>query len=258
MSNPGTTVAFLVVSCDRYADLWLPYFHCLFKYWPDCPYPIYLGSNAASYSDPRVTTLPIGPDRDYSSNLMSMLDKIPNEWVITSLEDHFISKTVNTTRVQRIISAVQMENGGYLKLTGDYPVSYEAGPMPDIGPIPKGVRYRVSFTLAFWKKSVLRQLLRKGETAWDIERNGTPRSDEFVEPFFAISADQREDPPLHRFHGVVRGKWVRDAPAFLHKEGLDACIPSRDLLPWKSELYNKAYAWRLSSYMAARRHWWRS
>ena len=37
--------AILVASCDRYSDLWGPFFGVLAKRWPDCPLPIYLGMN---------------------------------------------------------------------------------------------------------------------------------------------------------------------------------------------------------------------
>ena len=32
----------LVVSCDKYADCWTPFSDCMRKFWPDCPYPVYL------------------------------------------------------------------------------------------------------------------------------------------------------------------------------------------------------------------------
>ena len=32
----------LVVSCDKYADCWTPFSDCMRKFWPYCPYPVYL------------------------------------------------------------------------------------------------------------------------------------------------------------------------------------------------------------------------
>ena len=70
--NNKNDVTILVVSCDKYKDLWIPFFHCFFKYWSDCPYPVFLASNDLEYSDPRVKTILIGPDKDYSSNLLAI------------------------------------------------------------------------------------------------------------------------------------------------------------------------------------------
>src|SRR4051812_28550474 len=85
-SSLGGT-AILVISCDRYADLWPHFFGCFFEYWPDCNYRLFLGTNRLRYEDPRVTTICVGEDRDYSSNLTAMLAEINEEWVIVFVED---------------------------------------------------------------------------------------------------------------------------------------------------------------------------
>jgi len=35
----------LIPSCDKYSDLWRPFFTLFWRHWPDCPFPVYLGSN---------------------------------------------------------------------------------------------------------------------------------------------------------------------------------------------------------------------
>ena len=86
-SGSHNDVVILVPSWDGYQDVWQPFFHCFFKYWPDCPYPVFLGSNSLSYPDSRVSPILIGPDIDYSSNLIAMLDHIDQDWVIIFTED---------------------------------------------------------------------------------------------------------------------------------------------------------------------------
>ena len=34
--------AILILSCDKFSDLWKPFFDLFWKYWPDCPYNVYL------------------------------------------------------------------------------------------------------------------------------------------------------------------------------------------------------------------------
>jgi len=38
-------IAVLVVSCDKYADLWPPFFQLFLRFWPECPFSVYLISN---------------------------------------------------------------------------------------------------------------------------------------------------------------------------------------------------------------------
>ena len=43
----SSSVALLVISIDR--DLWPPFFELLWRHWPDCPYPIHLGSETQTF-----------------------------------------------------------------------------------------------------------------------------------------------------------------------------------------------------------------
>mgnify|MGYP000386006003 FL=1 len=94
----------LVVSCDAYKDLWPAYFHSLFKYWPDCPYQICLGSNESEFPDSRVKPIMIGPDKEYSSNLLEMLKRVESSWIILWIEDLFISKKIDTNYISKLVN----------------------------------------------------------------------------------------------------------------------------------------------------------
>ena len=55
-------IAFVVSSCDKYYFLWDPFFKTLEKYWPDCPFQLYLITNSLDYQNEKVKTLNIGED----------------------------------------------------------------------------------------------------------------------------------------------------------------------------------------------------
>ena len=131
-------VSFIIVSCDKYKDLWPPFFACFFKYWPDCPYKIFLVSNFEEFEDERVISIRLGEDKKYSDNMLSMLDLIPTEWFIFWYEDIFLNKEVNTSRVKEFISKAQEKNVGSFKISSDYPLIYE-DLEGGIGKIPIGV-----------------------------------------------------------------------------------------------------------------------
>lgn len=234
-------VAILVVSCDRYQDLWRPFFRCFFKYWPDCPYPVYLGSNRATYSDPRVRPLLVGDDVDYSSNLLSMLAVIPHDWVILWIEDRVLSAPVSTERLAALIRGAQEQDAAYLKLLATHPFAIPDVPSRDFGELPRGTAYRVCITLALWNKFELLHLLRRGETAWELERNGTKRSNVCRRRFFALYRRSRHDPPISDEHMIIKGRLIRDARAFIEREGLMSEVQHRQLQSFASHWYVKAY-----------------
>lgn len=65
--------AILIVSCDKYSDLWNPFFKSFFRFWPDCPFDIYLLSNYKSIDMPQVNSLLIDEDISWSDNLYKCL-----------------------------------------------------------------------------------------------------------------------------------------------------------------------------------------
>src|SRR5438874_1592741 len=87
-------VPVLVVSCDRYADLWRPFFELFWRRWPDFAGEIHLGSNYATYDHPRVQALRVGDDVTWAGSLMSdfMPDRIWGVKEPALVYDHAVEK----------------------------------------------------------------------------------------------------------------------------------------------------------------------
>lgn len=249
-------IALLVVTCDAYKDLWRPYFQCLFKYWPDCPYPIYLGSNNSVYPDPRVKPITIGDDKDYSSNLLAMLEHLDSPWVLLWIEDCLLSAPVNTARLTKLISDAQMQGAGYVKLIATFPYAYTSSKTEEVAVVPKGIRYRVNIGVTLFKKDVLVNLLRSGESAWDIEYKGAARSDNLEDKFYCLNSSLKSNPPISYVNAVGKGKWIRNSVPFLKKEGLADCIANRKIQPWYLYIYYKLYLIRLEFYRIFKIYWY--
>ncbi len=243
----GNDVAILVPSFDGYEDLWKPFFACFFKYWPDCPYPVFLGSNFNTYDDPRVTPIRIGPDRDYSSNLIAMLSGIRHEWVIVMIEDILLSAPVRTEALQSVIVVAQKMNTGLLQLLPrrfDPNVEFAATRVSnEISEIEAGLPYRVSVNLGLWKRRVLLALLRPGETAWQFERYGSLRTFELASPFLCMSRKYLSAPLFRYVHGVIKGRWTIPAARFLMRENLSHNLSTRPVQRLPSRLRFVGYSY---------------
>jgi hypothetical protein len=253
-NNYARDISFIVVSCDPYKDLWTPFFTCFFKYWPDCPLDIYLATNNEVFDDRRVKMINIGPDQDYSTNLISILSKIHTEWVIIWFEDAFISKTVNTAYVLLLIKQAIDSGASYLKLSADAPWVYTNDSTTLVAPVPKNVKYRAAFGMALYKKELLSRLLVPGESAWDLDKS--PKSNKLDDYFFALTTNGLKNPPFHFQHAVVKRKWTYSTPAFLRSEGLGRFIPNRELQSFKEHIYVKIFLFRLRLFRLFRLYWY--
>jgi hypothetical protein len=251
-NSSSNDVAFMVVSCDKYSDLWDPFFHCLYKYWPDCPYKIYLLSNHQKYVKFSVTTLNIGDDRSYADNLRAGIAQIKEPWVILFVEDALIAKPVDTERFQSVIADAQSIPVGYLKITPDLPLCYDIRPNSQIGPVPKGVRYRSAIGMALYKVETLNKLLTPGASAWELDKSTI--SDDMEELFFALTSKAARRPLLSLVHGVIKGKWYWSAIPFLKREGFKHVLKGRDRLSTGSFLYVQVFQLYVGLLRLLKRH----
>jgi hypothetical protein len=199
---PAPDCTVLVPSCDAYADLWTPFATLFFRHWPDCPFPVALGSNDLPFSHPRVRTIHAGHGTNWANRVRQQLESLDTPYVLVMLEDFLLRAAVDTSLVLRCLESLVALDGDMLRLVPrpgpDDPVPGH----PHIGRIAPGAPYRVSTQGAFWRREALLALMRPDESIWDFELSGSRRSDERP-GFYAVWR-----PVLpYRHHVVERGKW---------------------------------------------------
>lgn len=204
-------MAILVVSCDSYHDLWVPFFRLFDQYYPGCPFETYLLSNRLGCEKESVHTIAVGEDVSWSDNLSRALGQIPQPYVLLFLDDLFLTAPVEAERIEGAIAWLSSMDGNYLRLnpTPGPPRAINR----DVGVIPKGALYRASVVLSVWKRDTLLQLLRPAESAWDFEVKGTERSDA-LDGFYAS-----RDWLLPHVNAVIKGKYRRSVAARVEAMG---------------------------------------
>jgi hypothetical protein len=245
--RPVTAV--LVVSCDSYRDVWGPFFTLFFRYWDDCPYPVFLGSNCETYPDKRVVPLAIGEDRDWSSNLRRMLALIPADGILLLQEDFLLDRPVQTGRIDRYIGYARAKQAACLRLMPIPGPDFPCADHPDLGEIHKGADYRVSLQAAWWRKDPLAAVALPGESPWQFECLGSRRSDALDAPF--LSLREGVDFPLDYFTtAVVRGYWEPAALELCRREKVPVDLRVRAILPagmmWERMLRRQRVPGRLA------------
>lgn len=228
------SLAIVIASCDKYSDLWEPLFGEFFRYWPDCPFPIYLVANHERYPDPRVTTLLAGDDIDWSSTITTALNQIYHSHVLFWIDDAFLAAKVDTKRIDSHFERMQQLNANFLRLRPN-PIPKETIDA-EIGVLARKAAYRVSLFATIWKMSTLRHILRPGESAWAFELQGTERS-RTLEGFYTVLNDV-----FGYLHGVERGIWIRPTAKALERSGYELDYRRRRLM---GRLENMALQYRL-------------
>lgn len=210
--------AVFVVSCAKYQEAWEPFFKLFKKYWPDCPYKVYLLTDHGRY--PGIETIELGEDQHWASNCLDAFAKVPEERILLFQEDFFLISNVNTAVVRKLVRHSLDFDVGCMRL---YPVPGPTGRwhstdyLGTIGPFDD---FRFSFQLSLWKKSLYTSLLVRGEDPWTTEFVGARRSVFSKEPFLGV-LPINDLPIPYLGYAIDSGEWQPHALERLKQEGFD-------------------------------------
>lgn len=230
------SLAVLIMSCDAYDDTWGPFFHFFNKYWPDCPYTIYFASNYRYPEQSRIVPMLFNQESNWSDELGSILDKIPESHLLYIQDDYFLLKKVENDRIERLWMKMRARNAMYLRL---FPLGYDAS-FPDeneMGLIRPDAQYLTSLQSAIWNKAYLSSLLVPGESPWAFETRSPERARETNAVFACVGAngknpDVSEYPFYYFCTAILKGKWMKDAWKLCKDEGIHLDRRRRKVQSW--------------------------
>ncbi len=218
--------AVVVPSCDAYSDLWAPFFSLFWKYWPDCPFPVYLASNHQKFPHEKVSSLCVGGNHLYwSQRLAKALSELDTEYVLLILEDFFLRRPMQTLQVLKALESLHQLKGSMLRLVPRPPADEAVTGFSLLKRIRPHAPYRVSTQGAFWRRQTLIDLLGDGESIWEFELEGSRRSD-ILEGFYST----RKPILTYDHHVIERGKWFRNEAAHFGRIGINCDFSRRPIM----------------------------
>ncbi|AQQ09169.1 hypothetical protein L21SP3_00969 [Sedimentisphaera cyanobacteriorum] len=210
------SMAVLVPSFDKYSFLWQAFFKLFKEYWPNCRYPVYLGTNYKSADIDWVTDLKIGEDTCWGLTVSKMLEMIEEDYVVIILEDFFIIELVDDAAIE---SAYE-----FIKANGIDCLGLHACPKPKtlpqdgqiFGEVLPGEPYRINAQVSIWKKESLLKVLRPNFSPWDFETLG-----DVVARKNSLEIWGSYKPLIHHEQAIGRGKWFQSIVPVCEKHGIN-------------------------------------
>lgn len=200
-SRFACSIVVLIVSCDRYADLWQLQAAALAKFWPDCPYEKILITNSRNPEISGLKVLRLGEDRGWSANLIEALKQLECMYVLIWIDDIILLEPVDQRKLDSVLAEFDNRQGNCLRLIGPSGLVSTPRCAGSLFLEPSGGAYRVSTVVTVWRRSILLELLNPAETAWEFEISGSRRAD-------AIGGFYSSRRRLVRIvNTVVRGLW---------------------------------------------------
>lgn len=210
----------LVNSCDKYEDLWDPFFYLFKKFWGKCPYEVVLNTEKISRDDFPIKVNILNSNNKYwGGRLIDVLNNINTEYVFLLLDDYFLVDNVRSEVIGNCLDLMSVDrNIGSIRFSSSIYEIHQSKNLREYADsgyfhLNKG-EWKCNFAPAIWRKDTLLKFLRPWESIWGFEKWGsirTRRYQEFVlkdsffdSPVFPIAFSKG-----NRFaSAVVNGKWV--------------------------------------------------
>ncbi len=177
------SLSIYISSGDKFEWLWRPFFYYFDKYWPDCPYMRYLGTESKNYSGSHsVITLNSGSVKTWGESITKNLSKLNTKYILFLLDDYFLQKKVDTALIDKVLEVAESVEAKYVKLTEiGLP---QSPPLSKVDihflPIVEADIYVTPLQAAIWNRDFFLKVLNPLESPWDFERNVKCRLDSYT------------------------------------------------------------------------------
>ncbi|MBR6339291.1 MAG: hypothetical protein IKR63_04070 [Alloprevotella sp.] len=215
-------LAVLVTSCDAYQDIWDPFFTLMNRYWADISYNVYLNTEHLEYSKNfdnfivKSLNNTSSKKLTWSERMLSVLDRIEEEYVFILVEDFFLRENVQTDLIEKLLEMMDEDkNICQFQLFGtrincDKGVSNVMSSSIQMDKIERG-KAKVVFVPTIWRKSILKKWLRPHESIWAFESQASKRAYRwnYKETVYRVYS-----PAIFNYlwekdcYCVVNGKWM--------------------------------------------------
>lgn len=240
-------LAILVLSCDKYSDLWNDFFNLKEKFWPDCPYPCYLATDTVDYKRDGVQLIHFGNIRLWSVCAREAIKQIKEPYIALFLEDAFIYKKIETSIVEENLKFMIGHKADYLTMERNRSGSEllpEDEIVPHIWKIDKHRNYGIDTSASIWEKEFFRKELERVDcNPWQFEVNYCKQAKTEEGLPGRIFFDDRQPFNISPEEVVVQGKFAPDTVAMFHRLGYDIDTSKREILPHRSTFIGGLKRW---------------
>src|SRR6266513_5442787 len=219
LKNFTSSVAVLVSSCDSFFDAWRPFTVLFRKFWPDCPFKIFLILNQLRIRSSLLQPIAVGPDRGWSSNLQLALTQITHPYVLYIQEDYFLTEPVQRNQLGADFESAIESDADSLCFRARTHIDQGFAPINErFGVVPRDSDGRTRCQVTLWKRTALQSIMRSDETAWNFEARGSERTTDLR----ILSYAHRANAPIrYVMSAISRGLWMPEALALCREHRVE-------------------------------------
>lgn len=233
--TPDSKFSIFVSSSDSYSDLWPVFFELFQRMWPEYSGIIYLQTQEKAYSYPglNIVCTNVGRIKDFGATLLAGLNKVEEGNILFFMIDYIFMGRVNNQKVQEYFD--------YFKRAGLDTLVLYPQPFQTTKPsshrdlqvaVPPCNRRMFGFQTAFWRLSVLKDLILPHENPWMCEWYGSERAAlmNIREESLKACLSMEAMPIPYDVRGCLhQGKWLDNAIEWIKIQGITVDFNNRGI-----------------------------
>ena len=162
----------LILSCDKFSDLWDGHVKLLEQNWPDRDMETLIVTDKGNQRNYKsVQIFVAGDGLEWSERLAKAIDSTSTKYIFLTLDDYYLIKKVDHRSIRMLIDLMEEKNLDYIRLfkrptkaTGE-----ELQECKGVYAIDSSSKYSVNLYSGIWNKEFLRACITEPMNAWQFE-----------------------------------------------------------------------------------------
>lgn len=230
MKNKSKYPPIFLSSTDSYSDIWDLFFSLFKKNWPEYDGVIYLNTQEKEIKVDGLNIIctKLGHLGSFGKEVRACLDLINEDIVMLMLIDFIFMGKVKDEKIREYLDFFKSNDvdtlnfmnysGGIRNNTKNADLEFVRPPAPHVF---------FNYQIAFWKKSVLYQMVLPWENPWTSEWFGTKRAERMNIKEILVKKDVGSPIKYHPSGCLSKAKWHPEAVSFIKKEHIDINMDKR-------------------------------
>jgi len=162
--------AILIVSFDKYQQLWDVQENEAMKYLSDYSDHIYLLTNKLTYGGREMLPLQVGDDESWSNGIHISCEMLRDkyDWIITILDDIIVQEKLQKSYVDNLVEIARQKSFASVSMSGR-PYTKRSFFYGGVSEISRSSKYRANLVFSLWRVQDLWECSKGNMNAWQFE-----------------------------------------------------------------------------------------
>ncbi len=162
----------LIMSCDKFSDLWDGHVRLLEENWKNRGMKTYIVTDEPTQTSyDSVSVFATDEGMEWSQRLGRALELVQTEYVFFTLDDYFLIKPVDGKKIENLLSIMKKEKLDFFRLNDRPTPSYgkKYAGYKKIYHLKTEACYSVNLGLGIWRTDFLKKTIREPRNIWRFE-----------------------------------------------------------------------------------------